>query len=152
MVKVSVVIPTHNRPQLLQRAIASVLAQTFQDVEIIVVDDGKEKSAEHIVHGFHDLRIVYCADKKEQGGAAARNVGIVRAKGDFIAFLDDDDEWLENKLQIQMSSFEKTPQDVGFCFSAVINAYDDKEEATEVNGGIKNYFEIALTRFKGFLT
>jgi len=150
--KVSVVIPTHNRPELLKRAIKSVLNQTYQDFEIIVVDDG-DVSVEDVVKSFSNSRVKYIKHKiPHQGGSAARNTGIKASKGEYIAFLDDDDEWLPKKLEIQMKKFEKTGEDVGFCFSAVRNILDDREENSEVPEGIANYYELALRRFKGFLT
>lgn len=152
MPKVSVIIPTHNRPELLKGAIKSVLNQTFQDFEIIVVDDGLEKRANNMISSFNDKRIKYIQHKKEKGGGAARNTGIKNSSGNFIAFLDDDDEWLPKKLKIQMGRFENTPDDIGFCFSAVKNIHDNREEISEVPDGIANYFELALRRFKGFLT
>jgi uncharacterized protein (TIRG00374 family) len=150
--KVSVVIPTHNRPGLLGRAISSVLAQTFQNFEVIVVDDGTEKRAEEAVRVSHDDRIRYIKNEKSLGGGGARNVGIRAAKGEYVAFLDDDDEWAPEKLKVQMRAFEKAPEDAGFCFSAVTNVFDDKEEDTSVEDGIKGYSEISFARFKGFLT
>ncbi len=173
MPKVSVIIPTCNRPELLSRAIQSVLDQTYQDFEIIVVDDGDVKSAEDVVRRLKseevrppditqfgevgprlDIseRIKYIKHEQRKGGAAARNTGIKAAKGEFIAFLDDDDEWLPEKLKIQMKEFENTPRDVGFCFSAVKNIYKDKEETSKVPEGANDYHELALRRLKGFLT
>ena len=152
MFKVSVVIPTHNRPKLLKRAIISVLAQTYQDFEIVVVDDGLEQRASKVIASFNDNRIKYIQHKKEKGGGAARNTGIKNSRGEYIAFLDDDDEWLSEKLEIQMKKFEKTSKDVGFCFSSVKNIHDSREEITEVPGRIANYHELALRYFKGFLT
>ncbi|MBI4709168.1 MAG: glycosyltransferase family 2 protein [Candidatus Portnoybacteria bacterium] len=152
MPKVSIVIPTHNRPELLKEAVESVLNQTYQDFEIIIVDDGLEKRGDEILPLFNDARIFYIKHNEEKGGAAARNTGIGEAKGEFIAFLDDDDEWLQDKLKNQMELFEKSSEDVGFCFSAVKNIYDDKEELSNVPQGVDDYFELALRRPKGFLT
>ncbi|PJA63262.1 MAG: glycosyl transferase, partial [Candidatus Portnoybacteria bacterium CG_4_9_14_3_um_filter_44_9] len=152
MLKVSVIIPTCNRPDLLPRAIKSVLSQIYQDFEIIVVDDGDKRSAENVVRQFKDNRIKYIKHVERKGGAAARNTGIKAAQGEFIAFLDDDDEWLPKKLEIQMRQFENTPNDVGFCFSAIININADGEKASGVPDGIGNYLELSLRRFKGFMT
>jgi glycosyltransferase involved in cell wall biosynthesis len=153
MPKVSIIIPTWNRPDLLPRAIKSVLSQVYQDFEIIIIDDGQKKSAENIVRQFNDSRIRYIRHQEEEGGAAARNTGIKTAKADFIAFLDDDDEWVPEKLDTQMKLFEKTKDDVGFCFSAVKNILPEgKEKISEVMEGVSDYSRISLTRFKGFLT
>ena len=152
MPKVSVIIPTCNRPELLSRAIKSVLNQTYQDFELIVVDDGDEKLAEDVVRQFNNHRIKYIKHSEQKGGSAARNTGIKAAQGEFIAFLDDDDEWLPEKLEIQMTRFENTPREVGFCFSAVKNIYGDHEEDSKVKDGIDDCHELALRRLKGFLT
>lgn len=151
MPNVSVIIPTCNRPVMLKRAIASVLAQTYHDFEIIIVDDGMKERAESVVNSFHDPRITYIAHEQGKGGAAARNTGIRAAKGEFVAFLDDD-EWVSEKLEIQMKAFEHTPPDVGFCFSAVTNIRDGRESATSIPDGMADYHERALRRFAGFLT
>ena len=91
MIKVSVIIPTHNRPEYVGRAIKSVLNQTYQDFEIIVVDDGLEKRAEPVINKITDSRIKYIKHEQEKGGSAARNTGIRAAQGEYIAFLDNDD-------------------------------------------------------------
>ena len=131
MPNVSVIIPTHNRPELLKRAIASVQAQTYRDFELIVIEDRESK-----------------------GGGWARNQGIKKTHGKFIAFLDDDDEWLPEKLEVQMRAFEQTPEDVGFCFSAVINVYEDREQRTQVLDGLDWYADraIDIKYFSDFLT
>lgn len=152
MPKVSVVIPTCNRPELLTRAVRSVLAQTYQDIEIIVVDDGVKECAEGVVTTFGDPRIRYLKNETSLGGGGARNRGIVEAQGEYVAFLDDDDEWLPEKLRIQIDALEQAPQDVGFCFSAVVNVFSDHEETTHVENGVFDFSQIALRRFKGFLT
>ncbi len=102
MPTVSIIIPTCNRASLLARAMKSVLAQTFQDYEIIVVDDASHDLTEGVVKGFRDERISYLKHGTTKGGSAARNTGIRMARGEFIAFLDDDDEWLADKLEKQV--------------------------------------------------
>ena len=92
MPNVSVIIPTHNRPELFSRAIRSVLAQMYQDFEIIVVDDGMKERAESVVSALGDSRIRYIKNETSLGGGGARNRGIKEAHAEFIAFLDDDDE------------------------------------------------------------
>ena len=114
---VSVVIPTYNRAHLLGRAIQSVLDQTYQDFELIVVDDGSTDNTEGIVNGFGDHRIRYIRHKENRGAAAARNTGIEAARGEYIAFQDSDDEWLPDKLEKQIRVFENAPQDVGVVYT-----------------------------------
>ncbi len=152
MPKVSVVIPTYNRPSLLQKAIQSVLNQTFQEFEIIVVDDGEEKRANNIVKSFKNDKIKYIQHKHSMGGAVARNTGIKNAQGKYIAFLDDDDEWLPEKLKLQVEVLDKSGDDVGFCFSAVTQKRDEGVISGEVKSGVMDYYERSLQTFKGILT
>ena len=107
--KVSVIIPTFNRVELLERAIQSVVSQTFQDYEIIVVQNGPTESSKSIADQFsqNGILIHYLYDPI-QGGANARNKGVLAAKGDYVAFLDDDDEWLPQKLSEQVSFLEQS--------------------------------------------
>ena len=149
--QISVVVPTCNRPELLKRALASVLAQTFQDFEIIVVDDGVQSAAE-VTASFGDARIRYIKNDGAHGGGAARNRGIEAAKGEFIAFLDDDDQWMPEKLQKQVALLKNAGPKTAFCFSAVVNIRDNGKEVTHVPEGETNFLERALTRFSGFLT
>lgn len=149
---VSVIIPTHNRPLTLKKAVLSVLNQTYRDLELIVIDDGLKERAEKIISEINDPRLIYLKHETEKGGGAARNTGIKAAQSNFIAFLDDDDEWLPEKLSLQMAQFKNTPQDVGFCFCAVKNITAQGLEKTSVSEGIADYFELALATFKKFLT
>ena len=97
--KISVIIPTHNRVHVLGRAIESVLAQTFKPLELIIVDDGStDTTAELVGSRFPECHYVY---QDNQGVSSARNHGIRIASGDWFAFLDSDDEWLPGKLAAQ---------------------------------------------------
>jgi len=115
--KVSVIIPTHNRAEFLYSAITSVLDQTYQDVEIIVVDDASEDNTRRVIDHFHDNRIKYFCHEKNKGEAGARNTGILNSKGEFIAFLDDDDEWLPEKLSLQVSLLDNNPKKFGLVYT-----------------------------------
>jgi hypothetical protein len=101
---VTVVIPTRGRPQLLARAIRSVLAQTMQRFEIVVVLDGEDPVTDISVRAFDDSRLRLLKLSPSAGGAAARNAGVDAASGDWIAFLDDDDEFLPSKLELQLQA------------------------------------------------
>lgn len=117
MPKVSVVIPTHNRPDLLLRALASVYAQTFQDFEVIVVDDGDSPTAESVLAEYRQKpNFRYLETNKNQGAPVARNIGIKEATGEFVAFLDDDDKWEKVKLKRQVEVLE-THEEVGAVFT-----------------------------------
>jgi glycosyltransferase involved in cell wall biosynthesis len=103
---VSVVIPAYNRAALLGRAVNSVLEQSFQDFEILIVDDGSTDNTAEVVQGFEDPRIRYIRHAKNAGEAAARNTGIHAARGQYVAFLDSDDYWLAGKLELQVRVLE----------------------------------------------
>lgn len=114
MPEISVIITTYKRDQkFLKRAISSVLNQTFKDFELIIVDDNGDDKYSEIVNGvvnninsIQPLKII--SHVKNLGAQQARNSGINHAKGKYIAFLDDDDEWLENKLEVQLKSFKES--------------------------------------------
>lgn len=113
---VSVIIPTYNRANLLDRAIKSVLAQSYQDFEIIVVDDGSTDNTKEIIENLYDNRIKYIRHDQNKGGACARNTGIKASSGQYIAFLDSDDEWLPEKLDKQISLFSNCSDSVGAVY------------------------------------
>lgn len=104
---VSVVMPTYNRAHLLPRAIGSVLAQTFSDFELLVVDDGSTDRTGEVVAGFKDGRIRVLRLDRNDGASRARNAGIQAARGAWVAFLDSDDEWLPRKLELQLTRLQE---------------------------------------------
>ncbi len=106
---VSVVIPLYNKEPYVSRALDSVLNQTFQEFEIIVIDDGSTDKGAEIVKSFTDSRIRLIQQENE-GVSAARNKGIEEAKADLIAFLDSDDEWTPSFLEIILRLREKYPE------------------------------------------
>ncbi|MEW6553646.1 MAG: glycosyltransferase family A protein [Actinomycetota bacterium] len=107
---VSVVITTHNRARLLALAMRSVLEQTYRHLELLVVDDASTDDTGETVGRLADGRVRYLRHAECRGGSAARNTGILNASGDFIAFLDDDDEWFPRKLELQMERFRANPR------------------------------------------
>ncbi|MGB9694174.1 MAG: glycosyltransferase family 2 protein [Fervidobacterium sp.] len=114
----SVVLPTYNRAHLLRRAVQSILNQTYQNFEVIVVDDCSSDNTENVVKGFCDERIRYVRHEKNKGAAAARNTGIKAARGEYIAFQDSDDEWLPEKLEKQMKAFDSWPSNLGVVYTS----------------------------------
>jgi glycosyltransferase involved in cell wall biosynthesis len=99
---VSVVIPTRSRPSLLSRAIGTALAQTVDDLEVVVVVDGPDEATRSLVSRHGDERVRLVAHEENRGPSAARNSGIAAARGTFVAFLDDDDLWHPTKLARQL--------------------------------------------------
>jgi glycosyltransferase involved in cell wall biosynthesis len=120
MPKVSVIIPTHNRARYLHRAIQSVLDQTFRDLEIIVVDDASSDETPRIVRAFRDERIRYFRHNANQGEAGSRNTGVQNSIGQYVAFLDDDDAWLPQKLAAQVELLETSSSKVGAVYTSFL--------------------------------
>lgn len=101
---VSAVIPTRNRPQLVCRAVRSVFSQTMQDLECIVVIDGPDAPTVQALSEIQDPRLRIIALQKNVGGCEARNLGAQAARGEWVALLDDDDEWLPGRLEQQLAA------------------------------------------------
>lgn len=114
MPQVSVIIPTFNRAQTLTTAIQSVLHQSFQDFELIIVDDGSTDDTTRVLQPYESSIIYYF--QQNGGVSSARNAGIELATGEFIAFLDSDDLWLNKKLEHQIAFFERDSQAVA-CYT-----------------------------------
>ncbi len=134
---VSVIIPTHNRCEMLRCAIQSVLDQTYGDLEVIVIDDASTDMTSETVEHFCDDRIRYIRHKENRGGSASRNTGMACARGRYVGFLDDDDEWLPNKLEQQISRFQKRP-DVDVVCSAYLVRDAEKDRVIGSFGSRKS--------------
>jgi glycosyltransferase involved in cell wall biosynthesis len=117
MCLVSLVIPTYNRADRVLMAIKSVFHQSFKDFELIIIDDASSDNTNEVVTNLHDPRIVYIRHERNKGAPVARNKGIKNAKGKYIALLDDDDEWLPEKLESQVELFERSPENVGLVYT-----------------------------------
>ena len=109
MTSVSAIIPTYNREEFLQGAIETVFQQTHANVEIVVVDDGSDGDyADQICADYPDVKLF--SHTQNQGLSAARNTGIEHSTGEYIAFLDDDDRWHKEKLDLQAELLDKSPE------------------------------------------
>lgn len=124
---VSVIIPTYKRPQALIKAIASVQAQSYSYWEVIIVDDNdptddarKQTSSVMAIYN-DDMRIKYICHDVNKGACKARNTGLDAAKGEFVAFLDDDDLWIETKLEVQVAALSHS--DAQICYSDMYQEY-----------------------------
>jgi glycosyltransferase involved in cell wall biosynthesis len=127
--KISVIIPVFNRRREVLRAIASVLVQTLQPDEILVVDDASTDGTADAVAALQDRRIKLLRHMQNRGAAAARNTGIEAAEGSWIAFLDSDDEWDARKLTLQLGALRDAPPDmVASVTGYVIHDYRTGEQ------------------------
>lgn len=111
---ISVIIPTYNRSDLLQRAIKSILKQTYHNFELIIVDDGSTDINIEVIKAFSDSRIKYIKFQKNRGQPAAINEGIRVSKGNYITFLDDDDEIFPKMLELEVNVLKDTEEECGF--------------------------------------
>ena len=119
---VSVVIPVYNRENTIKKAVDSVLCQTYSNLEVIIVDDGSTDRTVKIISEYDDERIKVICQRERGGANKARNIGIANSKGEYIAFQDSDDEWLPDKLRIQIEQMET--QGYMACYSAY-NLYEN---------------------------
>jgi glycosyltransferase involved in cell wall biosynthesis len=123
---VSVIMPTYNRAYIISRAIGSALNQTHTNFELIVVDDGSADNTAEVVKSFNDSRIKYIKHARNLGIASARNTGMMMARGEYVAFIDSDDEWLPHKLREQLIAFEEASSEVGAIYTQIQNVEKDK--------------------------
>lgn len=130
-IKVSVIIPTYKRSRDICRAVDSVLANTLEEIEVIVCDDNGigtdegEKTAQIMKKYEGDSRVIYLRHEKNQNGAAARNTGIKASRGKYIAFLDDDDAFFPERLEKMYNKLESLDSSYGACYSAYVKNMPD---------------------------
>ena len=147
---ISVVIPLYNKEKQIKRTLQSVLTQTFQDFEIVIVNDGSTDNSTIEVEKIKDSRI-RLIHQENAGVSAARNKGIEEAKYELIAFLDADDEWKSKYLEVQYNLYRKYPEcDIFACNYEFVNEKHDisptiikKLSFKENDGILNNYFEVA---------
>jgi glycosyltransferase involved in cell wall biosynthesis len=129
--KVSVIIPTYNRSSLVKEAVKSVLAQTFKDFEVIVIDDGSTDDTRNVIEGIGDGRVKYF-HKQNGGVSSARNLGLSKANSVYVAFLDSDDLWPENFLEVMLRELQKNP-DYSAAYCARTLLYPDGRKVESHN-------------------
>ena len=125
--KVSAVIPSRNRPQIVRRAVQSALAQTCTDLEVVVVIDGPDSITVKVLEQMNDPRVRVIELAESVGASEARNIGAQQARGQWIALLDDDDEWLPTKIEKQLLAAEATTS----RFALVVCSFILKTETME---------------------
>jgi glycosyltransferase involved in cell wall biosynthesis len=128
MAKASVIIPTFNGCRKVQETIVSVLEQSERDLEIVIVDDGSTDNTAEVVRAYSDMRVRYF-HKPNGGPASARNYGLSRASGDYVAFLDHDDLWPANFLEVMISALEANPS-YGLAYAPITVTYEDGRRVT----------------------
>jgi len=138
---VSVIIPTFNRADMILRAVSSVLQQTYECFEVIIVDDGSNDSTDSIFGNFNDSRVSYIRHNINRGGSAARNTGIELSQGEYIAFLDSDDEWLPEKLEKQVKLLLRASLNTGAVYTGLAYVANDASKrgvrSPEAQGDIR---------------
>lgn len=122
---VSVVLPTYERGAVVGRAIESVLSQTYDRLELIVVDGGSTDETPAVVDSFDDDRLRYLRRERREGVGAARNAGIREADGDLIAFVDSDDRWRAEKLRRQVDAYERGGPNCGAVYTGMSKEYGE---------------------------
>jgi glycosyltransferase involved in cell wall biosynthesis len=121
---VSVILPTYNRRDLIGRSIRSVLAQTYRNFELLVVDDGSTDATDSVVKSFTDARVKYLRIAGNKGPGFARNLGIEASTGSLVAFQDSDDEWAPQKLESHVTAFEAGLPSTGVVYSDMLRVHE----------------------------
>ena len=116
---VSVILPVHDRADVVHQAIASVLEQSVRDLELLVVDDGSCDDLDAALGRFSDRRLRLLRQSTNRGAAAARNLGLRAAGGRYLAFIDSDDRWLPGSLAARLAALESAPEEVGLVFGRI---------------------------------
>lgn len=153
---ISVVIPTYDRnADVVMRAVKSVIKQTYTEWELYVVDDNKEnnpysESIRVALDELKDDRIHYLRMEKNSGACAARNKGIQESKGEYVAFLDDDDEWLPERLEKQLPALEDDNVGFTYCGVWILNEMTGKKKSSLIQFKQGNvYYDLLKGNFMG---
>lgn len=113
---VSIIMPTYNRGYCIEKAVGSILRQSYTNFELIIVDDASTDETPNIISNINDSRVSYFHLEENRGPSGARNVGLNNSSGVYIAFIDSDDEWVDYKLERQVELMESLPDDVGVIY------------------------------------
>ncbi len=129
----SIIIPAYNAELYIAEAIESVLNQTITDYEIIIVDDGSTDNTKMIINNYKDKYVIRYCHQLNKGPAAARNFGIQNARGYYVAFLDADDWWVEDKLEKELQVIREYPDAAFVCSDWFCGKYGDEERRSELS-------------------
>jgi len=150
---VSIVTPAYNAHRFIGECIESVIAQSYQNWELIIIDDGSTDETVDIIQQYvnRDYRIILFSNEINIGASKSRNIAIKEAKGDYIAFLDSDDIWLPKKLEIQMELMDR--ESIAMCYSNYEIIDEDGYVINQFKAPIKvNYQDMLRTSYIGTLT
>ncbi len=141
--KISVVMPTYNRAHFLRKSIDSVLSQTYENFEIIIIDNNSTDNTTDLLRNYNDKRIKYVENNENRGCGGARNQGMEMARGDYITFLDSDDEIFSTKFEKQLENFHALPNKFGliycgFCYASGKTGEIVKYISPELYGDVYN--------------
>lgn len=124
---ISVIIPSYNRADIISRAIDSVIKQSYKNLEIVIVDDASKDNTEEVIRAIGEPRIRYIRHQTNGGADKARNTGVAAATGEYVAFLDSDDVWLPNKIELQLAAIQNHPEaEKAVCYTQVKDDRGDK--------------------------
>ncbi|WP_101297920.1 glycosyltransferase family 2 protein [Halegenticoccus soli] len=133
---VSVVLPTYERASVLDEAIESVLAQSYERLELIVVDGGSTDDTPAVVRSFSDPRLRYVRRDRPRGVSAARNDGIRESSGELVAFVDSDDRWREDKLRRQVTAYRRATDACGVVYTGMAKEYGEPHSRDGASGDV----------------
>jgi glycosyltransferase involved in cell wall biosynthesis len=143
----SIIIPTYNRSEKVRQVIQSILCQTFSDFEVLIMDDGSNDNTCKVVEGFKDPRIHYCWAENSGGPATPRNRGIETARGEWICFLDADDLWYPNKLEIVAKAIAANPDADVFCHHEILSVLATERKSLLRHGPFEaDFYRVMLTQ------
>lgn len=124
---ISIVIPLYNKAHTIERTLKTVLNQSFNDFEIVIIDDGSTDGGADAINKFSQDSRIRIIRQDNQGASAARNNGVINSKFEYIAFLDGDDEWLPNYLYTMKDAIDKFPDSEMFCCAGIVRNDDGCE-------------------------
>lgn len=153
---VSIIMPAYNAVETIGSAIRSVLNQKYHNWELLIINDGSIDDTDSVITSFNDERIVIYF-QENMGVAAARNLGLLNARGVYISFLDSDDMWANEKLSNQVNLFHKLSEEVGVIYSNAVGFHHGCSYGFNMNSGIKistgsTYHDLVIMDFVPTLT
>ena len=149
---ISIIVPTHNKASILNTTISELLQQTYNNIEIVVVNDASSDNTAAVIKNIKSNKIKYIEHKKRLGVSMARLSGIKECRGEFIAFLDDDDSWNHNKLSLQNKIFKKySDLDFVMCNYLVNDKINNLSYKVELGPFAENFKKAIVTKPGPFL-